>query len=166
MFGGYLYACGGTSLVLVYRVALWPWTITCPRPALSILVFPGMLDNIALPICFWDEPLWPRRPCSLTCFSPFHSQAMGKKESRDPRCLAAVCKSPELHRRGWELLRDSSSSCTTSLTAGVKLWVTGYERPCIWDTEVLFSCWSKQEQQLTSCSLLGPPSKNTCYNWE
>lgn len=94
MFGGHLYACGGTSLVLVYRVALWPWTITCPRPALSILVFPGMLNNIALPICFWDEPLWLRRPCSLTCFSPFHSQAMGKKDSRDP-CRMQVPRAPQ-----------------------------------------------------------------------
>lgn len=105
----------------------------------------------------WDKPLWLRRPCSLPCFSPSHSQVMGKKESKHPPCSA------ELHRRGWKLLHDSSSSCRTSLTAGVKLWVTGCERPQTWD---ILRSWSASgqswEQQLTSCNLLGPPSKNTC----
>lgn len=45
---------------------------------------------------------------------------MGKKEHQHPPCLAAICKSSEPHRREWELLCDSSSSCTTALTAGFK----------------------------------------------
>lgn len=98
---------------------------------------------MVLLICSWDEPLWLRTPRSLACFGPSHSQVMGKKESRYPPCLAAVCKSPELHRRGWELLRDSASSCPMSLTAGVKPWMTSCERPHTWDIKVLFSCWSK-----------------------
>lgn len=122
------------------------WPCDCGQHVPDLLWAPWRFQAWLIhgpPIFSWDEWLWLRRPCDLRCFSPSHSQVTGKKEGRHPPCLAAMCKAPELHRRGWELLCDSSSSCATSLTAEVKLWVTGCEKPQTWDIKVSFGCWSK-----------------------
>lgn len=137
MFGGCLYACGGTSLVLVHCVAP---VIVVNNAAHTCSALPGVSRHaqyMVLLTCSRDKPPWLRTPCSLTLFSPSHSQVMGKKESRHPPCLAAVCESSELHRRGWRL-QCGSSSCKMSLTAWVELWVTGCERPQTWDIKVSF----------------------------
>lgn len=151
MFGGRLYACGGTSLVLVHCVAS---AIVVNNTAHTCSVLPGVsrrAQYMVLLTCSWDKPPWLRTSRSLTHFSPSRSQAMGKRAGTLPAWLP-YAPQKRMGAAMWLLILQNVPD-SVSETVGDRVWKTSNLRH-----QGLIHAVARW---LTRCSLLGQLSKNT-----